>query len=369
MFPEPIFIFGFSIHLFGLFAGLSIFLGYWVTYLELKRLNISTSFLPDLALAVLIPAFLGARLLFVFEHWPNYLSRPPDIFKFWEGGLALYGGLLGGLLGGWMFCRRRQFSFSRLSDPVALGLCIGLAVSRLGCLASGCCFGKPTTLPWGIVFRSPATLAQPLGTPLHPTQLYSFFIGMTIFAYLLTLRGRKRFDGQLLLSYFILESATRILLEFVRAHSYFITSLLAFLIFTISVVCFAQRDNRMKERGETSMIRPAPKLITLVLVAVFFAACGIIKTQQVTRGHDILAGSVAQIKKRVTTEKELIHLFGPPTKWRETPDGKEFFYEYSKAGGPQWNLLISVGGGTSTKTLIVWLDKNDVVTDYAYKTS
>ena len=104
-------------------------------------------------------------------------------------------------------------------------------------------------------------------------------------------------------------------------------------------------------------------------MGTFFAACGIVKTQQITRGIDINATDVNQIQKGKTTEKEIFHLFGPPTKWRDTPEGKEYFYEYSKAGGPQWNLLVSVGGGTATKTLLVLFDKNSMVTDYAYKTS
>lgn len=117
------------------------------------------------------------------------------------------------------------------------------------------------------------------------------------------------------------------------------------------------------------MTKSAFKLTLLIFAAVFFAACGIIKTQQITRGQDIRATDVSQIKKGVSTERDILHLLGPPTKSRETEDGKEFFYEYAKSGGPQWNLLISVGGGTAIKTLLVWFDKNGVVTDYVFKSS
>ena len=117
------------------------------------------------------------------------------------------------------------------------------------------------------------------------------------------------------------------------------------------------------------MTKPTSKLIPLVFAAVFFAACGIIKTQQITRGYNIQATDVSQIKKGVSTERDVLRLFGPPMKSRETSDGKEFFYEYAKSGGPQWNLLISVGGDTTSKTLLVWFDKNNVVTDYAYKSN
>lgn len=367
MFPEPIIFAGIPIHLFGIFAALSILLGYWVTASEMKRLGIPTHFLADLAVAVLIPAFLGARLLFVLERLPVYVSDPLQIFRFWEGGIRLYGGLLGGLFGGYLFCQRKKLSFALLSDPVALGLCLGLSLSRLGCFAAGCCFGKPTSLPWGVVFTHPLAIARPLHVALHPTQVYSFLIGMAIFAFLMTRRQRKAFDGQILLTYFLLESGSRIFIEFVRADSYLITPLLAFFIFTLSAICLMQL--KTKQKGESSMTKPASKLIALSFAAVFFAACGIIKTQQITRGYDIQAADVSRIEKGVSTEKDILRWFGPPTKSRETADGKEFFYEYAKSGGPQWNLLISVGGDTATKTLLVWFDKNNVVTDYAYKSN
>lgn len=75
------------------------------------------------------------------------------------------------------------------------------------------------------------------------------------------------------------------------------------------------------------------------------------------------------MQKGVTTEKEVLKTFGPPTKVRETDRGKEFLYEYSKSGGPRWDLGISVGGSTVTKSLIVWLDKRGIVEDYAFKRS
>ena len=112
------------------------------------------------------------------------------------------------------------------------------------------------------------------------------------------------------------------------------------------------------------------RLIGFAVVVSFLTACGIIKTQQVSRGLDISSSDVSGIVKGESTEKDVIKLFGPPTKLRDTADGgKEMFYEYTKSGGPQWNLLVSVGGSTVTKSLIVWLDQKGTVTDYAFKQS
>jgi len=359
--PEPLILFGFPIHLFGLFASLGLLIGIYATGREMVRLQIPKDLLMDLAFAIMIPAFLSARLLFIFVHHDFYFSSPLNIIKFWEGGLILYGGLLGGLTGGFLFCRSRQVSFLKLGDAVALGLAIGFAVSRLGCLFAGCCYGKPTSVPWGIVFTHPMALA-PLNVALHPTQIYDFFLELGIYWILLSMRARKTFNGEILLLYFILAPASRLLLEQFRADSHFITRLLAGAILAVAVSIECQ----LKTRKGKSM-KPKLKLAALVLAAVFFTACGIVRTQTLTRGHDIKSSDVDRIVKGTTTEKDLLKLFGPPTKVRDSATGKEFYYEYTQSGGPQWNLLISVGGGTTTKTLLVWMDKNGVVTDYAYK--
>lgn len=111
------------------------------------------------------------------------------------------------------------------------------------------------------------------------------------------------------------------------------------------------------------------KLTLVALAASALTACGIVTTQKVSRGLDISGSSVNSIVKNQTTEKDIIKLFGAPSKYRETADGKELFYEYARSGGVRWNLLFSFGGGTEIKTLYVWLDKNGVVTDYAFKKS
>ena len=116
------------------------------------------------------------------------------------------------------------------------------------------------------------------------------------------------------------------------------------------------------------MNRPSLGLSVLVITAVLFAACGIIKTDKLTRGHDILQGDVNAIVNGVTKEREVLKMFGPPAKIRDTAEGQEFMYEYAKSGGPRWDLVVNVGGSTKTKTLLIWIDKNGVVTDHAFKT-
>jgi phosphatidylglycerol:prolipoprotein diacylglycerol transferase len=100
-------------------------------------------------------------------------------------------------------------------DILALGLPLGQSVGRLGCFMAGCCYGKPTDLPWGVTFTHPETLG-PLGVKVHPTQLYESFLALGVFAVLYRLRARKQYDGQLVVTYFLLAGLVRFAVEFFR---------------------------------------------------------------------------------------------------------------------------------------------------------
>lgn len=110
-------------------------------------------------------------------------------------------------------------------------------------------------------------------------------------------------------------------------------------------------------------------LIALICVVAVCGACAIATTPKVTRGYDIPQSSVNKIVKGQTTEQELIKILGNPSKFKNTDAGKEFFYEYAKAGGDLYIMNIATTGGTVQKSLLVWLNKEGVVTDYVYKQS
>jgi phosphatidylglycerol:prolipoprotein diacylglycerol transferase len=96
---------------------------------------------------------------------------------------------------------------------------LGQSIGRLGCFAAGCCFGKPATVAWAVTFRdlyAARAVGTPIDTPLHPTQLYESFATFLIFLALLAIAKRKTFDGQVALSYVLLYSVARFLIEFFR---------------------------------------------------------------------------------------------------------------------------------------------------------
>ena len=121
--------------------------------------------------------------MFVALAWDYYRDHLLDIFKLWQGGLVFYGGLVLGIVVSIVFLRLRRMPVWETGDIIAPGLALGQAVGRIGCLAAGCCYGEPTTLPWAVTFTHPACLA-PLDQPLHPTQAYSSLSLFAIFGLL-----------------------------------------------------------------------------------------------------------------------------------------------------------------------------------------
>ncbi|GEM_PF-594259 len=364
MFPEPILVMGVPFHLFGVFSALSVFLGYVLIISEMRRLGINADIGSDFLLAFLLPAFLMARFVFIIFHWHLYVDTPLDVLKLWEGGLVLSGGLLGGAAGVYTFCLIKQLPFARVADATAPGLALGLAVSRLGCWFAGCCYGRPTDLPWAVKFQNPHTLARPFDVPLHPTQIYAFLIGLAIFTAVMQLRKRQTFQGEVMLACFMLISGARMFLDLFRGDVYAPMFLLTLFICAFSLILYL--NHKVKQRKCNVRVRDW-SFLGLILAVALFSACRIIETDKLTRGHNLVTGDVNAIQKGVTTEREVLKLFGPPTKIRDTATGQELLYEYAKSGGLRWSLLISMGGSTQTKSLIVWLDKNGVVEDYAFK--
>jgi phosphatidylglycerol---prolipoprotein diacylglyceryl transferase len=198
----------------------------YFSWREARHDRLDPNRILDLDLIVLFVGVLGARLMHVLAEddplhpgrpiFYYYLEHPGDIFRMWNG-LAFFGGLLLALPVGLWFAKRKKLGVGKIADIAAVSICLGLVFGRLGCFFAGCCFGKPTSLPWGVRFDHADTLARPLDVPLHPTQLYEAIFALLLFV-LLWIQKRKwrRFEGQVMLSFLCLYSAGRFLLEFLR---------------------------------------------------------------------------------------------------------------------------------------------------------
>jgi phosphatidylglycerol:prolipoprotein diacylglycerol transferase len=151
---------------------------------------------------------------------PEYRQNPLNLLSldFIRSGGVFYGGFVGAVAVGYVLIRRYGLPWWKTADAFAPGIALGQAIGRQGCFAAGCCWGKPTTLPWAVEFSEAGHMVTgvPLGVHLHPTQLYESFAALALFLFLLWLHRRKRFDGQVILFYAVLYGAVRFSIEFVR---------------------------------------------------------------------------------------------------------------------------------------------------------
>jgi phosphatidylglycerol:prolipoprotein diacylglycerol transferase len=203
------------VYSYGLMVAIGIVAGLFVARRQAAREGIDPNKIIDITFYLLVTALIGSRLLFVLMNFHEYAADPIRILKIWEGGLVFYGGLLPAVAIGIWYIKRLGLPLWQVADIFAPSVVIGHAFGRIGCFLAGCCYGKPSSLPWAVTFTDPRTLA-PQGIPLHPAQLYSSLGLFAIFAFLIWLRKRKAFHGELLWMYTLCYSIFRFFIEFLR---------------------------------------------------------------------------------------------------------------------------------------------------------
>jgi phosphatidylglycerol---prolipoprotein diacylglyceryl transferase len=204
-----------NIYTYGALVALGFLIGVNWSAREAKHHGLDPEAVKDLCFYLIVGALVGARLWFVGLAWDHYSQHPLDILKLWEGGLVFYGGLILDLFLALIYVRYRRMSLGETFDVLAPGIALGQAVGRMGCLAAGCCYGRPTKLPWGITFSNDQCLA-PLHVALHPTQIYISLSLLVIFFLLVGLSRQRRFTGQIFWTYGLLHGLNRTFLETYR---------------------------------------------------------------------------------------------------------------------------------------------------------
>jgi len=208
----------FTLHTYGVFVASAFFLAIALVLRQSRVQGLDQNRILDLAFYVTLSAIIGARLLFIIVEYPYFLEDPIRIFKIWEGGLVFYGGLILAVIVAIAYMKKHGLPVLKVGDIVAPAMALAQSVGRLGCVSAGCCYGKETSLPWGIVFTDPNSLVplEKLGFTLHPTQLYSASSNLVLFGILYLMGKKKRFDGQVLMMYGILYPLIRSFMEFYR---------------------------------------------------------------------------------------------------------------------------------------------------------
>jgi phosphatidylglycerol---prolipoprotein diacylglyceryl transferase len=160
----------------------------------------------------IVSGIIGGRLLYCLTAGPCSFI---EFFEFWQGGFAVLGSLIGVLCVIPLVLYFYKASVLACLDRAALYAPLLQAISRIGCFLAGCCFGKPTFIPWAITYTDP-TCRAPLDVLLHPVQLYSAGMLVLIFCLLYGMQSWLKKDGQLLGVYVLLMAFERFFIDFFR---------------------------------------------------------------------------------------------------------------------------------------------------------
>lgn len=203
-----------SIYTYGTLIALGALLGFFYTARKgREKFNISYDTTNQLVLYIMIAAIIGGKLFMFFEDPQHYLAQPGDLFSNFSQGFVFYGSLIFAIPTMLLFFRFNHIPVLPMLDIMAITTCIVHGTGRIGCFFAGCCYGIPTHSVLGVTFTDPASQAEPLHTPLHPTQLYSSFFIFSLMALLMIISKHKKFDGQIILLYLIIYPAGRIIIE------------------------------------------------------------------------------------------------------------------------------------------------------------
>jgi phosphatidylglycerol:prolipoprotein diacylglycerol transferase len=219
--PEIFEIVGLEITWHGLFTALGVVVGVFMAAFLARRAGIDEDTIYNMALCLVVGGIIGARALYVLEHFGDFQDDLAEVFAIQTGGISIYGALFGGTLGAVAYAAwRRLPRWGAMADAAAIGAILGMAVGRVGCLINGDIFGRATDWSIGLVYThsdSPSYYALPSELAQHPVTAYEIAGDLAIFALLLfVLRRVFKRDGMIFFAWVFLYAALRFGVSFLR---------------------------------------------------------------------------------------------------------------------------------------------------------
>jgi phosphatidylglycerol:prolipoprotein diacylglycerol transferase len=210
----------------GVFTAIGIAAAVLVAAFFARQRGILEDDIYNIALVAIPGGIIGARLLFVIENWDIFQDNLGDIFSINEGGISVYGGLIGGTLAGWGFAWWRKYRMRAISDCAAFGMLVGQAIGRIGDYINGEHLAENSDLPWAFCYTHPDTLQDPICGPgalgnqgVHPVAgLYEPLLLLLTFGLLLYLQTKIRKDGYIFWIYVGAYALIRFFTSFLRIN-------------------------------------------------------------------------------------------------------------------------------------------------------
>ena len=214
---------GFPVYTYGLLLAAAYLLGLQFAVVRGRKRGLNPNQIMDLGIWIIVSALVGAKLMLVVVERDKFGWNWQELLNLFRSAGVFYGGLIAAIAVALWYMWRHKMPTWTVTDVFAPGIALGHVVGRLGCLFAGCCFGKPTTMPWGITFHdkfAEQNAGTTLGIPLHPTQLYEAGAELLILGVLLlTERKGRPFPGRTFWSYMLLYGVSRFAIEFYRGDS------------------------------------------------------------------------------------------------------------------------------------------------------
>lgn len=215
MYPVLFELGGIKLYSYGFMIALGAAAGIWyMAHQGKKEVGMTFDQANTLFLLIFVAAFIGGKFFLFFEEPGYYFSNPMKLIS--GKGFVFYGSFLFAIPTMLWYFRSQHLPPYKMLDIMAITTCLVHMFGRLGCFLAGCCHGVPTSGIFGVIFTDPACSAEPLGKALHPTQLYEAFFILVVMVLLLYIRERRKFYGELFLTYMILYALGRFIIEYFR---------------------------------------------------------------------------------------------------------------------------------------------------------
>jgi phosphatidylglycerol:prolipoprotein diacylglycerol transferase len=209
-----------TVYTYGLLLAAAYLLGLKLAMVRAKSRGLDQTRVLDLGIYIIISALVGAKLLLLITDFRSFASHPAQLMDLARSAGVFYGGLILAVIVALWYIRRIGLPLWTTCDVFAPGIALGHVVGRMGCFFAGCCYGKPTNVPWAITFTDPfaaSNVGTPLNQALHPTQLYEAGAEALILIVLLLTESRgKRYPGRTFWLYMLLYAISRYIIEIFR---------------------------------------------------------------------------------------------------------------------------------------------------------
>lgn len=243
--------FGTPVHWYGIIIALGLVLAVIVCLRIAQKHDVSEDTIFDIVIFGAPVAVICARLYYVAFRWDSYKERLGDIVKIWEGGIAIYGAIIGAVVTVFIYCKIKKINPFKVLDIGCIGLAIGQAIGRWGNFVNREAFGAPASslVPWRMRLYTDDTLST--WAEVHPTFLYESLWNVGVLIILLKLTGKKKFEGQVFWTYVFSYGLGRVWIEGLRTDSLYlgpvrISQIVALITAILAVVMLVIGAKRIK---------------------------------------------------------------------------------------------------------------------------